>query len=95
MNDKYCKFALYQKWPGKINKQFNVIDITAPTLAITLYAANTSGLQEAIDNATRADAKLIRIDEPFYDDRKLQKHIEGKILAKKFISVFQPTRKMP
>ena len=89
------KIALYQKWPSRVTHRFGLVDTAKPTMTISIVPATKEGLEQAIDLATRSDAKLIGLREEFYDDQELQAHVEAKIAEGKFTSLFHPVKKIP
>lgn len=90
MNNVVKKMALYQKWPSRVKVRFGLVDTSEPTMTISVLPATKEGLEIAIDLATRSDAKLIGMNEDFFDDDKLQSYVEGKINDKKFTLLFKP-----
>ena len=89
------KIALYQKWPSRSTHRFGLVDTAKPTMTISIVPATKEGLEQAIDLATRSDAKLVRLKEEFYDDRELQEHVEAMIAENKFTLLFHPIKKVP
>lgn len=89
------KFALYQKWPARTVTRFDISDTSEPTLAISILPATKQGLDQAVKLATRSDAKLVKMEQDFYDDIELQHYVERRISRGKFVSLFQPAKELP
>ena len=89
------KIALYQEWPSRKNKKYGVDTYTEPTKIISLHDATREGLDEAVANAERADAVLVKITKEYFDAGKLMRAIQDKIRLKKFVPVFKPANRLP
>ena len=89
------KIALYQEWPARKYRKYGVDSYTEPTKIISLHPATKEGLDEAVANAERADAVLVKITKEYFDADKLMKLIQDKIRAKKCVRVFKPANRLP
>ena len=90
------KIALYQEWPGRKYGRYSTVAMTSePTKTISLHPATKEGLDEAIANAERADAILVKLTRDYFDAESLMKAIKRRIAANKFVRVFKPANKLP
>ena len=89
------KIALYQEWPARKHRKYGVDSYTEPTKIISLHPATKEGLDEAVANAERSDAVLVKITKEYFDADKLMGLIQDKIRAKKCVRVFKPANRLP
>ncbi len=89
------RIALYQEWPAREHKKYGVTAYTEPTKLISLHPATKEGLDEAVANAERADAVLVKLTKNYFDAGKLMRAIQDKIREKKFVPVFKPANRLP
>jgi hypothetical protein len=86
--------VLYQKWPEIERKFFEITEVQGATTMVDSFPATNKGLQAAIDKAVRKDAKLVKMEHPFFSVTEMLKAVEEKIKKKKFIYLFQPLQKV-
>lgn len=89
------KIALYQEWPARKYSKYGTTGYTEPTKIISLHPATKEGLDEAVANAERSDAVLVKITKDYFDADKLIRVIQDKIRENKFVSVFKPANRLP
>ena len=94
-NNKELTIALYQTWPGKAYKKYNVTNMTEPTTAVAIFPATLKGLDKAIEAAERSDAVLVKLEEKYFTTETLLEVIRKKIKNKKFVYVFKSVGKLP
>jgi hypothetical protein len=95
INNDEVKIALYQVWPGKKYRKYNVTDIAPSARTVAVFPATKEGLDQAVNAAERADAVLVKLEKNYFDSDKLFRVVTDKIRENKFVSVFKAVGKLP
>jgi len=86
------KLVLYQYWPTRHYKHYQIAERTMPTTTMDSFPLTKAGLEKAIEHAERSDAQVVRLKKEYFTSESFMAAVQKKVDKGKGIKIFQPVK---